>query len=97
MWGLLDAYESSTENCKGMSAKIIFIMQLIFVFGASILAGPLQLIGFFTFIPLLAANKLFQSANSLNDNEQVIEFKRSHHLLGIVGCIFVTYIMTTFL
>lgn len=95
---ILKEAESSNQNYKGVSAKVIFVAQLIFVFGASVMIGPLKVIGFFTFIPLLAANRLFKSANEANDvQEYVAQFKPLHYLIGFVGCVLVAYLMSKFI
>lgn len=93
---LLKNAEDESENYKGISAKIIFASQIIFVFGATLFGGALKLIGFFTFVPLISANKLFISANESNGLEnQEIKFEKIHHVMGVIGCCIVIFMMFT--
>ncbi|WP_194866971.1 hypothetical protein [Pseudoalteromonas sp. PPB1] len=94
---LLKNAESSIDNYNGLSAKIIFFSQIFFVFGGVFLGKGGEILGFFTFIPLIFSNNLFVCSNKVQGlNSQEVVFNKSHYFAGIIGSLLVSYCILYF-
>ena len=76
------------------SIKIVTALNLLFFLGASVLPGPLKLIGYFTFIPLLMVNQILINVNTKNCIENKhLPITTKEKAIVLIGGIITTIIL----